>query len=110
MIVPTKIKPFALSPLISPLGKLRMACEYCVRKSRDSGDESLAGFVERRLGRETYERLVQPLVGGIYTGDPRRLSLLATMPRFRELEQKYGSMIGGALRSGKKKQKQPVFL
>ncbi len=46
-------------------------------------DESLASFARRRLGRETFERIVQPLVGGIYTADPEKLSLAATMPRFR---------------------------
>ena len=50
----------------------------------------------RRLGQETYERLVQPLVGGIYTADPEKLSLRATLPRFAEMERLHGSLIRAA--------------
>ena len=56
-----------LTPILSPLAKLRMAAEFFVRKREDDSDESLAGFVIRRFGRQTYDRLVQPLIGGIYT-------------------------------------------
>jgi oxygen-dependent protoporphyrinogen oxidase len=52
----------------------------------------VAAFARRRLGREAFERLVQPLVGGIYTADAERLSLAATMPRFREMERQHGSL------------------
>jgi oxygen-dependent protoporphyrinogen oxidase len=81
------------TPILSPIGKLRLACEYFVRQRRSSKDESLASFVRRRFGRQTYDRLVQPLVGGIYTGDPEKLSLQSTMPRFAEMEAKHGSLI-----------------
>src|SRR5436309_1354927 len=52
----------------------------------------------RPLGRETFERIVQPLVGGIYTADPEKLSLQSTLPRFIEMERRHGSLIRGALR------------
>jgi protoporphyrinogen/coproporphyrinogen III oxidase len=52
----------------------------------------------RRFGRQAYERLIQPLVGGMYTGDPERLSVKATIPRFLEMEQSHGSLIRAALR------------
>src|SRR5262249_44710466 len=58
-----------------------------------AGDESLASFVRRRFGREALDRLVQPLVGGIYTADPQRLSLRGTMPRFLHMEREHGSLI-----------------
>ena len=64
-----------------------------------SHDESLADFVRRRFGREALERLVQPLVGGIYTSDPERLSIAATMPRFLEMEREHGSLIRAAWKS-----------
>jgi oxygen-dependent protoporphyrinogen oxidase len=64
-----------------------------------NGDESLAAFVRRRLGREALERVADPLVSGIYTGDPERLSVAATMPRFRELEAKHRSIILGLKRT-----------
>src|SRR5262249_19859949 len=57
------------------------------------GDETLTSFVTRRLGREALERVAQPLVGGIYTADPDRLSLAATMPRFIEMERAERSLI-----------------
>ena len=77
-------------------GKLRLAWERFVPARRDEADESVAAFVRRRLGPETYERLVQPLVGGIYTADPEKLSLRATLPRFAEMERLHGSLIRAA--------------
>ena len=56
-------------------------------------DESLGSFVRRRFGREALERVAQPLVGGIYASDPDKLSLTATMPRFKEMERKQRSVI-----------------
>ncbi len=102
---PTRMWPIISTPILSPLGKLRMACEYFVRQRQDESDESLARFVTRRFGKETYERLVQPLLGGIYTGDPEQLSTLATMPRFREMEHQHGSLSRAMLRHAKKQRK-----
>ena len=59
-------------------------------------EESLASFVRRRLGREALDRLVQPLVGGIYTADPNDLSLKATLPQFLAMEREHGSLIRAA--------------
>lgn len=97
VMAPSKLWPIISTPILSPLGKLRLAWEYFVRSSYTE-DESLASFATRRFGRETYERLIQPLVGSIYATNPDRLSLQATLPRFIEMEQKYGSLIRGALR------------
>jgi len=83
------------SPIFSWRGKLRMALEPFVGRRAASDDESVAAFVRRRMGREALERLVQPLVGGIYTGDPERLSLEATLPRFVEMEREHGSLWRG---------------
>jgi oxygen-dependent protoporphyrinogen oxidase len=83
---------------LSPWGKLRLLGEYFVPPRDGDADESLASFARRRLGRETFERIVQPLVGGIYSADPEKLSLLATLPRFLEMERRWGSLIRGALR------------
>ncbi len=93
LLSPSSLWPVMTSPILSPAGKLRLAWEYFVpRRTRDA-DESLASFVRRRFGNEALERLVQPLVGGIYTSDPEQLSLRATLPRFPEMERKYGSLI-----------------
>ena len=91
------------SPLLSPLGKLRVMIEPLIPRRRGQRDESLASFVTRRLGREVLERIAQPLAGGIYTADPERLSMHATMPRFAEMEARYGSVIRG-LRAAARKQ------
>jgi oxygen-dependent protoporphyrinogen oxidase len=75
---------------------LRLLSEFFVPARRQSGDESLADFAVRRFGREAFERLIQPLVGGIYTADPYRLSMNATMARFAAMEHQYGSLIRSA--------------
>ncbi len=93
LMVPEQAWPMVRSPLLSWRGKLRLLAEAFVRSRRDGADESLADFVRRRCGDETFERLVQPLVGGIYTADPEKLSLKATLPRFIEMEQEHGSLI-----------------
>ena len=101
LLSPTAIWPMLTTPILSPWGKLRLLMESCVpsRIARDAtelADESLASFVRRRFGREVLERLVQPLVGGIYTSDPEQLSLAATLPRFLEQEREFGSLIRAA--------------
>lgn len=100
LLSPAKVWPVLTSPIFSWAGKLRMGWERFIpaRKNDDSEDESLASFVRRRFGQETLDRLVQPLVGGIYTSDPEKLSLRATLPRFLEQEQEYGSLIKASRR------------
>jgi oxygen-dependent protoporphyrinogen oxidase len=99
LMAPSKLGPLVTTPLLSVRGKLRLLAEMFVPRRRDAADdESLASFVTRRFGRETFERLVQPLVGGIYTADAQKLSLAATLPRFLEMERTHGSVIRAALR------------
>ncbi|MBN2333752.1 MAG: protoporphyrinogen oxidase [Deltaproteobacteria bacterium] len=95
MMIPTKIIPFATSPLISWPGKIRMGMDLLIPRRQGGGDESLASFVTRRLGREALEKIAEPLVGGIHAGNPDNMSLLATFPRFIEMEQQSGSLIRG---------------
>jgi oxygen-dependent protoporphyrinogen oxidase len=97
LIVPTQLVPFARSRLFSPLGKLRMALDLLTPARRDGADESLAHFIRRRLGTEALDRLGEPLLAGIHSADPERQSMLATFPRFRDLEAKHGSLIRGML-------------
>jgi oxygen-dependent protoporphyrinogen oxidase len=93
LLAPTNWKAFIKSPLFTWRGKARMALDLLIPRGRGAGDESLGSFVRRRFGREALERAAQPLVSGIYTADPERLSLAATMPRFLEMEQRHRSII-----------------
>ena len=96
IMAPRRLTTMLTSPILSLGGKLRLAAEYFVPRGAADDDESLASFARRRFGRETYERLIQPLVGGIYTADPEKLSLKATLPRFAEMEQRHGGLIRAA--------------
>lgn len=98
LMAPTRLWPLLTTPLFSLGGKLRMAAEYFIARGDGDEDESLAAFVARRFGREALDRVVQPLIGGIYAADPEKLSLAATMPRFLEMERISGSVIKGTLR------------
>ncbi len=95
MMAPTDFRAMARSPVLSLRGKLRMGLDLLLPRGSADEDESLEHFVVRRFGRETLERLAQPMVGGIYGADPKELSLRATMPRFLELEQAHRSVILG---------------
>lgn len=94
IMAPSKVWPVLSTPILSLWGKLRLAAEYFVpRRANAEEDESLGSFARRRFGRETFERLIQPLVGGIYTADAEQLSLKATLPRFLDMEAEHGSLI-----------------
>jgi oxygen-dependent protoporphyrinogen oxidase len=94
LMAPTSFTAMARSPLMTWHGKLRMAADLVLPR-REVEDESLESYVVRRLGRETFERLAQPLVSGIYGAHPDKLSLRATMPRFLDMERDHGSIIRG---------------
>jgi protoporphyrinogen/coproporphyrinogen III oxidase len=91
--VPTRFLPLAKSRLFSLAGKARMGLELLLPPRREDGDESIASFVRRRLGEEALQRLGEPLLAGIHAGDPERLSMRATFPRFVEIEKGQGSLI-----------------
>lgn len=90
LVSPTRALPFALTPLFTLKGKLRMAVEPFIPPRRDGADESLADFARRRLGAEALERLVGPMLAGIYAGDPERLSVASTFPQLLEAERRGG--------------------
>jgi protoporphyrinogen/coproporphyrinogen III oxidase len=105
LMSPRKLLPVLRSPLLSLRGKLRLLAEPFVprgaiasRQLDPPPDESVASFARRRLGREVFERFVQPLVAGIYTADPEKLSMSATMPQFVEFERTYSSLLRATLR------------
>jgi oxygen-dependent protoporphyrinogen oxidase len=92
LLAPGNIWAVLKSPILSWGGKLRLALERFVPPA-NLPDETVAAFVRRRFGPEALDRLIQPLVGGIYTSDPEKLSLRATMPRFLDMEREHGSLI-----------------
>jgi oxygen-dependent protoporphyrinogen oxidase len=93
--IPSRIGPFLRTGLFSWRGKLRMALDLVVPRGGGEGDESIASFLRRRLGQEAVDRLGQPLMAGIHSGDPERLSLRATFPRLDELEARHRSLLRG---------------
>ena len=97
MGVPAKLGPFLRTSLLSWPGKLRLAAELFIPRIRHNEDESLATFFRRRLGKEALDRIIEPLLTGIYTGAADQLSLLATFPRFREMEREHGSLLRALL-------------
>ena len=84
---------FLSSGLLSLRGKLRIAGEYFVRVRTSGEDESIFNFVARRIGREAAETLIDPMVSGIYGGDPEMLSLGACFPVMEKMEKEYGGLI-----------------
>src|SRR4051812_8287611 len=99
MMVPTKVMPLVVSPLLSWPTKIRMGMELLRAPKMRGEDESVADFVREHYGQEAVDYLAEPLLSGIYGGDPRQLSVRAVLPRFVELSQKYGSLTKGVLAS-----------
>jgi len=99
--VPKQLGAFFRSGLLSWMGLARMGLEVAVPPGPSTGDESLAGFLRRRFGTQAYERVLEPLMSGIYAGDAEQMSLRATFPRFFELEQQYGSVVRGMMAAKK---------
>ena len=97
MMVPTKILPLLTTPLLSLGTKIRMGMELLRAPKMKAGDESVADFVREHYGQEAVDYLAEPLLSGIYGGDPRELSVTAVLPRFVELATRYGSLTRGVL-------------
>jgi protoporphyrinogen/coproporphyrinogen III oxidase len=94
-LIPTDLDALVASTLLTAEGRARLEAERDLPPAPPAGDESIASFVTRRLGREAYERLVEPLMTGIFGGDGEQLSLEATFPNLRALEVEYGSLLAG---------------
>ena len=103
LMAPTMMGPFLRSSLISWPGKLRMGMELFVPQQHDVTDESLGGFVRRRLGQEALDKIAGPLMGGIHAADPDTLSLRSTFPMFLEMEKKHGSLLRAMMHRPKRK-------
>jgi len=97
MMVPTRILPLLATPLLSLGTKVRMGLELLRAPQPHPGDESVADFVREHYGQEAVDYLAEPLLSGIYGGDPTQLSVAAVLPRFVELSRQYGSLTRGVL-------------
>lgn len=97
MMVPTKILPLLSTSLLSWGTKLRMGLELLRAPRPKAGDESVAEFVQEHYGAEAVDYLAEPLLSGIYGGNPRELSVTSVLPRFVELATQYGSLTRGVL-------------
>ncbi|MGC2108946.1 MAG: protoporphyrinogen oxidase [Candidatus Korobacteraceae bacterium] len=101
-MVPTRLVPTALSSLFSWNTKVRMARELLHPPRPMQDDETVAQLVERHFGSEVVDRLADPLLSGVYGGDAAKLSARAVLPRFVEMEEKYGSLSRAMLAAHKK--------
>jgi protoporphyrinogen/coproporphyrinogen III oxidase len=99
--VPTRIRAFLRSPLVSWPGKLRMGLEPLLPRRGGDEDESVADFFRRRLGAEALRALGDPLLSAIHGGDAEALSMRAVLPRFAQME-KSGSLVLGLWRGARK--------
>jgi oxygen-dependent protoporphyrinogen oxidase len=95
LLAPGRIEGILHSSLLSPAGKLRVLAERWLPRRRAGEEESLEHFAVRRLGREAFERLVQPLAAGIWTADPARLGMASACSDFLDLEREHGSLWAG---------------
>jgi protoporphyrinogen/coproporphyrinogen III oxidase len=101
-MVPTKILPTITTPLFTWGTKIKMGLEYFSKPPVTDGDETVGELVRRHYGQEVVERLADPLLSGVYGGDADALSVQAVLPRFYDMEKKYGSLSRGMLQARKK--------
>lgn len=97
MMVPTKIMPMVESNLLGWGTKIRMGLEFFRQPGDPRKDRSVEDFLLDHYGQEAIDYLAEPLLAGVYGGDPRDMSVNSVLARFVELETKYGSLTRGVL-------------
>ena len=95
VVIPNSAAGFLKTPLFSFPAKLRVLAEPFIPPAPDGVEESIAQFVQRRLGQEFLDYAIDPLVAGIYAGDPRQLSVTQAFPKLHAVEQRYRSLFVG---------------
>jgi len=91
--------------LFSAKAKFRLLAEPFVGRSKDGYYQSIADFVERRLGKEFLDYAINPFVAGVYAGNPEDLSVKSAFPKLYDLEEKYGGLIIGTIKSIRERKK-----
>jgi oxygen-dependent protoporphyrinogen oxidase len=105
-LYPLPLNPFSFlfTGLFSPLAKLRLIKEPFIN-SKSTETETIAEFTKRRLGNEFLDYAINPFIAGVFAGDPQSINVKTAFPKLYELEQDYGSLIKGAIRSSHKRKK-----
>ncbi len=106
--LPESPPAFFKSRLLSVRGRLRIVGEPFAPGPPQGVDESLGDFARRRLGPEALEKLIDPMVTGIYAGDPDNMSLRACFPLIYDLEHKYGGLVKGMIALRKERRRAGV--
>lgn len=101
MLVPTQFRQILKSPLLNTAGKTRLLADYFIPARAGDTDESVAAFMRRRVGKQAFENLAEPLLSGIFAGDAHKLSIQSTFPRLRDAERRHGGLIRAALAARK---------
>lgn len=101
--LPTSPVKFITSKLFSTKAKLRLMKEPFIGKSDDGYYQSIAQFVERRLGKEFLDNAIDPFVSGVFAGDPSKLSVKSAFPKLYRLEEIYGGLIKGMMKGAKER-------
>lgn len=103
--LPMGLSPFLKTKLFSTKGKLRLFGEPFIGKSADGYYQSIAQFVERRLGKEFLDYAIDPFVSGVFAGDPTKLSVKSAFPKLYRLEELYGGLIKGMIKGARERKK-----
>jgi oxygen-dependent protoporphyrinogen oxidase len=104
--LPTSPAAFFATPLFSASAKLALLREIFIAAAPAQAEESIAGFVRRRLGSQFLDYAIDPFVAGIYAGDPEAISVRAAFPKLHALEQRYGSLIRGQILGARERRRQ----
>jgi oxygen-dependent protoporphyrinogen oxidase len=101
--LPAGPKGLLTTPLFPASAKLRLLKEPWIprRRSEPEDDESIADFVQRRLGEPILDYAAGPFVSGVFAGDAERLSVRWALPRLHALEERHGSLVRGAMAGGR---------
>jgi len=102
--LPDKPVRFMLSDFLSLRGRLRMMAEYLI-PAADKDDETMEAFAKRRVGKEFFEKLLDPMASGVYAGDPSKMSIRSCFVKVYDLERKYGGLLKGFAALGKEAKK-----
>jgi len=105
LAIPTSPPALIGTPLLSPLGKLRVLGDLFVSRGTDD-DESVLAFFSRRIGTEASREFLDPFVSGIYAGDASRLVMRHAMPGIFQMERQHGGIVRGFLAKAKERRRQ----